>query len=226
MSVLRRLVATTGVVGLLSIGVAATPITAVAAGSVSCEGGGGSAPVSASHFGGLSAASYFSSVSGTTQTDIFVDAFQERVSSAGSGASSGSIAFVQIAVSDTATGIQSVDAFGCAVNPDFHIDQTLTGATLGPTVVTLIDSYSNTSSIATVSVDWTGIGDTTRTTQTSHYHSGNFTMTFHFTGSDRFASATGTAADSDLNVSFGGTALQAELDKVSDGSVLVCVGGC
>jgi hypothetical protein len=198
----------------------------VAAGSVSCAGGGGSAPVSASHFMGRGAFSYFSSVSGTTQTDIFIDAVQERASPAGSGAISGSIAFVQIAVYDTATGVQSVDAFGCTENPDFHIDQTLTAATLGPTVVTLIDSNSNTSSTATVSVDWTGIGDTTRVTQTSHFHSGNFTMTFHFTGFDRFADATGAAADPELNVSFGGMALQAELDKFSTGNVFVCVGGC
>jgi hypothetical protein len=226
--VFRRLVALTGVVGLLSIGVAITTATAVAAGSVGCEGGGspGSTPVSADHGNLLGAASFFASISGTTETDIFIDAFEERVSVAGSGASSGSIAFVEIAIFDTETGGQSIDAFGCVTNPDFQIDQTLTSATLGPTLLTVVDSNTSTSTTATVSADWTGIGDTTRTTQTSHFHSGHFTNIFNLGGFDRFADATGTVADPGLNVNLDGAAIQASLDKVNDFFIFICVGGC
>ncbi len=223
MRVCRRHVAVIGVLGVLSIGLATSTATAAAAGGISCAGGGAPGPtqvVSASHGNVLGAASWFTSVSGTTETDIFIDAFQ------GSGASSGSIAFVEIAISDTETGIQSVEAFGCADNADFQIDQTLTSARLGPTTLTVVDVNTNTSTTATVSVDWTGIGDTSRTTQVSHFHSGNFTNIFNFIGFDRFGDATGTAADPELNVSFDGAAQQAGLDKVNDVFIFVCVGGC
>jgi hypothetical protein len=234
-SALRRFIALTGAVGALSIGLASTPAglvaTATASGGLGgCEGGGGptSGPtqVLASHAGDLAAAVSFTSVSGTTETDISIDAFQSTIALAGSGAASDSIVFVGITVTDTSTGIQSVGAFGCTETPDFQVDQTLTSATLGPTSVTLVDPITNTSSAATVSAEWTGAGDVFRTTQVSHFHSGNFTETFNFTGFSRQADATGTVVDSDLGVSIDGPATYAEIDKVNVGVVSVCVGGC
>jgi hypothetical protein len=225
-TVFRRFVALTGVLGVLSIGVVTSTATASAAGN--CQGGGsasGPPQVSASHGHGLDAASDFFSVSGTTETDVFIDAF-ETVSSAGAGASSGSVAFVQISVFDTETGVQSVDAFGCVDNPDFQIDQTLTSARLGPTSLTLVDSITSTSTNATVSVDWTGIGDISRTTQVSHFHSGGFTNIFNFIGFTRLADATGTAADPELNVSVNGAATQASLDKFTEFFIFVCARVC
>ena len=221
----KRFVAATGVLGLLSIGVATSTATAVAAGGVSCNGGGAPRPtqvVSGDHGIQLGAASWFESVSGTTATDIFIDAFSDP----GSGGQVGSIAFVQISISDTETGIQSLDAFGCVENPDFQIDQTLTSARLGSTTLTMVDSNTNTSTTATVSVDWTGTGDRSHTTQVSHYHAAKFTNIFNFIGFDRFADAIGTAADPELNISLDGAALQAGLDKTNVVFIFVCVGGC
>ena len=235
MTALRRFVALTAVLGTLSIVVAGTTAglvaTALASGGGACEGvtagpTPGPTQVLAVHFSGVSAAASFTSVTGTTETDISVDAFDGTVTlAAGSGPTSIDAVFVAITVSDTVTGIQSVDAFGCTPAPDFQIDQTLTSATLAPTSVTVQDTISNTFSTATVSADWTGVGNETRTTQVSHFHSGTFTTTFNFIGFDRFANATGTVDDPGLSVSFDGPATFAELDNVKDGQVNVCVGG-
>lgn len=229
MAVFRRIVAFVGVLGLLSIGLTATTVTAAAAGSVSCGGGGpSSGPPQVSGGPGhlLGAGSDLFSVSGTAETDIFIDAFQETTSSAGSGGSSGTIAFVEISITDTETGTQSLDAFGCVDNPDFQIDQTLRSARLAPTSLTLTDSTTNASTTAMVAVNWTGIGDISRTTQTSHFHSANFTNVFNFIGFDRFADATVSATDPELHVTVSGAASQANLDKVTDFFLFVCGGSC
>jgi hypothetical protein len=232
---LRRLVALTAVLGTLSIAVAGTTAglvaTALASGGGACEGvAAGPTPgptqVLASHFSGVAAAASFTSVTGTTETDVGVDAFDGTVTlAAGSGPTSIDAVFVAITVSDTVTGIQSVEAFGCTPAPDFQIDQTLTLATLAPTAVTVQDTISDTFSTATVSADWTGVGNETRTTQVSHFHSGAFTTTFSFIGFDRLADATGTVDNPELGETFDGTATFAELDNVRDGGVNVCVGG-
>lgn len=233
MSTFRRLIALAGVLGMFSVGLAATPAalvaTAAAAGGGGCgSGGGGGGPVGgptevfASHFSGLSATASFTSFSGTTETDAFIDAFDGTVSLAGSGPTSISAVFVGITVSDPVNGI-TVQAFGCAPNPDFQIDHALTSATLAPTSVTLFDYVSNGSPAATVSGDWTGVGDVTRTTQISTFHSGAFTEVFDIVGSSRGADATGTIGSSDLGVSLGGPASYAELDNVDAGGVSVCL---
>ena len=218
MGVLKRFGATFGAVGLLAVGVGAAPTSAVAADSISCQPAAPSGPNSFSHSVGLAAASDFSSVSGTTETDIFISAFDTA---------SGSIAFLQIEIFDTVTGTSSVDAAGCIENPDFQIAQTLTTATLAPTVFTLVDSISNTSSTATVSGSWTGISDMSRQAQTSHFHSGKFTNIFNFIGFERLADATGTASDPDLGLTFDGAAFSASLDKFNEVFLFVCAaGGC
>lgn len=234
MSTLRRFAALSGVLGMLSIGLAATPVgligTGVASGGGVCEGittnpTPGPTEVFASNFSGISAALTFTSITGTTETDIGVDAIDGTATLAGSGPTAIDAAFVSITVSDTLTQSQSLAAFGCTANPDFQIDRTLTSATLRPTSVTLEDILSSTFTTATVSADWTGVGDTTRVTQASHFHSGAFTMTTDFIGFQRLAEATGTVDDTDLNVSIDGAANYAELDNVETGGVNVCVGG-
>jgi hypothetical protein len=225
----RRLVALAGILGTLSTALAGTSaslVATVAAGGGACEGGDavstpGPTQATAAHSSALGAAANFTSVSGTTETDIFISAFRESAS----GATSASVVFVQIMVFDTTTGTPSLDALGCTESPNFQIDQALTSATLGPTSVTLVDSDSNTSTTATVSVDWTGVGDVTRQTNVSHFHSAAFTMIFNLTSFDRFADATGSVDDLGLNLSFDGAAVQADLDKVNDGLNFVCVGG-
>src|SRR5690348_10520563 len=178
MGVWKRFGASVGVLGLLLVGAVAgaAPAAAAALGGPSCQPGTPSGPnsISASH--GLDAASDFSSVSGTTETDIFLSGLDTQ---------SGSIAFVEIEVFDTVTGTVAVDAFGCADNPDFHVAPTLTGATLAPTVFTVVDSISGTSSIATVSGAWTGVGEMSHFAETSHFHSGRFTNVFNLTGFGR-----------------------------------------
>lgn len=235
MSAFRRFVASTAVLGMLSIAPAGTSAglvgTAMAAGGGGCGSSGGSGGTSgptqvfASQFSGISATASFTSVSGTTETDIGVDAFQGTTTLAATGPTSIDAAFVSIFVFDTVTGIESVEAFGCTPSPDFQIDQTLTSATLAPTSVTLVDFNTNASSTVTVSADWTGFGDETRQTQVSHFRSGGFTTTFRFVGFDRLANATGMVSDPDLSVDLDGAASFAELDKVSAGGVFVCVGG-
>lgn len=229
MGVLRRFIALTGVFGSLSIMLAATPAglaeTALASGGDPCAGSTfpthGSASVFPSSSVTLAAAVSFTSVTGTTETDISVDAFNTESAAGGSTA----VAYVDISVWDTETGLPSVDAAGCVPNPDFQIDQTLTSARLAPVSVTVEDILSNTLSTATVWADWSGVGDMTHQTQVSHFHSGDFTMVFHFVGFDRFADTTATVDDPALNVSLDGAAGPGELDKVEEGMVMFCVGG-
>ena len=218
MGVFKRFGATVGVLGLLSVGAVGTATAAVAAGGPSCEPGSPSGPNSISHSGAVAAASDFSTVSGTTETDIFLT---------GVDTVSGSIAYLQIEVFDPETQTFFVDALGCTANPDFQIDQTLTGATLAPTVFTMVDSISGNHSTATVTGAWTGTGDRTHTTQTSHYHSGRFTNIFNFIGFDRLADATATVSDPGIGVSFSGAAFSAGLDKTNVVFIFVCAaGGC
>ena len=218
MGVWKRLAATIGLLGLLTVGAVAAATPAVAAAGPTCEPGTPSGPVSISHSGAIAAASDFTTVSGNIETDIFLTAVHTV---------SGSIAYLLIEVFDPDTQTFFVDALGCAENPDFQIDQTLTGATLAPTAFTLVDSISNTSSTATVSGAWTATSDRTHTVAVSHYHSGKFTNIFNFTGFDRFADATGTVSDSDLGVSFDGAAWSAGLDKTNVVFLFVCAaGGC
>ena len=231
----KRLVVCAGALGTLSIGLAgssaALGVTAIAAGGGGCGGSGGSGGTSgptqvfASHFTGISASASYTSVVGTTETDIGVDAFHGTATLAATGPGSIDAVFVTIFVFDTESGLQSVAAFGCVPSPNFQIDQTLTSATLAPTTVTLVDFNTNASSTVTVSAGWTGFGPETRQTQVSHFHSGGFTTTFNFVGFDRFANATGSVIDPDLNVSAAGAASFAELDKVEAGGVFVCLAG-
>ena len=233
MGIVRRSIAFAGVMAILSFGLATTPAglfgAALASGGGGCDGGGGTGPtpgptqVFASHFSGLSAAASYTIFSGTTETDIAVDAFQGQAALAVSGPTSINDVFLTISVSDG--GVPIFDAFGCASNPDFQINQTLTSATLGLTSIQVTDLASNTSTMATVSAAWAGTGDITRVTQTSAFHSGAFTNTMTFVSFDRFGVASGTVADQDLGISVDGPADFAELDKVNSGGVFVCVQG-
>jgi hypothetical protein len=225
----RRLVAFTGVLGTLSIGLAATPaalvMTAAAAGGL-CGLGPPPGPtqVLADQVSGLTAFAIFTSVVGTTETDIFVTGVEATVSSAGSQPTPASSTQLGITVVDTVTGITSVEAFGCTSTPDLQIDRLLTSATLAPTSITVFDSISNTSSTTTVSAAWTGVGDVNRSAAGGAFHSGNFTVTTRFVGFMRNAEARGSVSDPALGVSFVGPASYAELDSFKNGAVQVCVG--
>ena len=233
-SAFRRIVALTGVLGTLSIGLAGTPAglvgTAGAAGGGGCGGAGGGGPtpgpvqVFASHFSGLDAALAFTSISGTIETDAFVDAFQGQVTLAATGPTPMNSVFAGITVTDLSNGNQLVEAFGCISNPDFQIDQALTSAMLAPTSIMLVDLISNNASTVTVSGNWSGVGVVTRVTQASHFHTAGFTTTFDFTGFSRQADASGTVTDQELNVSLSAPDF-AQLDKVEAGGVGVCFPG-
>jgi len=229
MRVFRRLIALSGALGTLAIGVAGTSaglvMTAGAAGGL-C--GGGPPPargqVSASQVSNLTAFATLTSVAGTTETDVFITGVEATVSTAGSEPTSASSAQVGIIVLDTVTGETSVEAFGCTSSPDFRIDPLLTSAKLAATSITVFDTISGTSSTITVSADWTGVGDVNRSADGGAYHSGSFTVTTHFVGFTRNAEATESVSDPALGVTFAGAASYAELDSVKNGVVQVCVG--
>ena len=231
MKVFKRMAAASGVLAIAAVGLAATVQTATASGGLGCgASGGGPTPgpthVLASHFRGLSATETLSSVSGTIETDVNVDAFQESLALAGSGAAAASVVFVDVATVDTSSGSLLSDAFGCVPSDAIRIDQPLRSATLGATTVQVFDSFTGVALGAiTVSGDWTGVGAVTRQTQTGHYHSGAFTQTFNFVGFDRHAIATGTASAPGLGLSIDCAAIFAELDKVEAGGASICVGG-
>jgi hypothetical protein len=233
MSAFRRYLSVVGAIGLLSIGAAGASIaqatTAAAAGGGGCASGPsgtspGSTQVFASQFSGLFAGAVYMSVSGTTETDIFVGAGLTSTVQSGGGSTSGSVAIVTIDAFDITTGNLMVAAFGCASNPDFQIDKQLTSAALGPTSITVFDFVSNTSSTADVAVDWVGAGSPTRTVETGLFHSGDFTIVDSFIGVSREAQASGSVSDTPLNVSFIGPAVEAQLDSVKSGTIAVCVG--
>jgi hypothetical protein len=233
---LKRFLPSTGMVGLLSIGLTGVLSiglagTVAAAGGGGCSGGSGSTTLSssqvfASRVSGLFANAAFSSVSGTTETDVFIDAGNGSFAQSGTESTSTSGASVDISVFDTVTGIPSVEAFGFTPNPNFQIDRNLTSATLGPTAITVCNFLSPvpSTSVATVDATWIGVGSATQSVSTSTFHSGKFTITDHMVGFSRSAQATGSVSDAALNVSIDGSAVFAELDSVKSGTVAVCVG--
>jgi len=222
-----------GVVGTLSIFVAPTSaglvVTALAAGGgCGSGGGGGTTPGPTQVFSGaqtgLLAFAMVQTVSGTTETDIFVTALQQTVYSAGAGPTSGPAAQVGITVFDISTGDPFVDAFGCTATPDFQINRLLTSASLGSTPIEVFDAVSSTTSTVTVSANWAGVGDVTRSGSADVFHSGNFTVTINDVEKVRNANAALSVSDATLGVDFDGAATSAELDEFRMGVTTVCVG--
>jgi hypothetical protein len=223
----KRFLAVTGLIGMSAIGLSGTAMAGGGGGG--CAGGSsatssGSTQVFASQVSGLLAEAAFISVSGTTETDIFIIASKASSVQSGSGSTSTSQAFVAISVFDTVTGVPSVEAFGSTPSPNFQIDQALTSATLGSTSIPVCDLVTNTSSAATVAANWTGVGSETKSVSTNLFRSGEFTIVNHFVGFDRSAQAIGSASDIALNVSFSGSAVFAGLFSATSGFIAVCVG--
>lgn len=225
----KRFLAVTGLTGMLAIGLSGTAVAGGGGGG--CAGGSsatssGSTQVFAIQDSGLFANAGFRSVSGTTETDIFIFADKQSFVQSGSGSTSISEAFVAISVFDTVTGVPSVEAFGSTPSSNFQIDQALTSATLSSTSITVCDLVTNTSSTATAAANWTGVGSKTPVVGTDLFRSGKFTTVNHFVVFDRSAQAIGSASDTALNVSFSGSAVFAGLSSQTSGFITVCVGGC
>jgi hypothetical protein len=223
----KRFLAVTGLIGMFAIGLSGTAVAGGGGGG--CAGGSsatssGSTQVFASQISGLFADAGFSSVSGTTETDIDIFASKESFVQSSSGSRSTSQVLIVISVFDTVTGVTSVEAFGSAPTSNFQIDQALTSATLGSTSIPVCDVVTNTSSTATVAANWTGVGSKTQSVGTNFFHSGKFTTVNHFVGFSRSAQAIGSASDTALNVSFSGSAAFAGLFSLTEGFIFVCVG--
>ena len=223
----KRFLAVTGLIGMLAIGLSGTAMAGGGGGG--CAGGSsvtssGSTRVFESQVRSLNANAGFSSVSGTTETDIIISASKESFVQSGSGSTSTSEALIVISVFDTVTGVPAVEAFGTTPSPNFQIDQALTSATLGSTSIPVCDFVTNTSSTATVAANWTGVGSQTQFVSTNFFRSGEFIFVSRGVGFDRSAQATGSASDSALNVSFSGSAVFAGLFSETEGFIEVCVG--
>jgi hypothetical protein len=72
-----------------------------------------------------------------------------------------------------------------------------------------------------VSADWTGQGPVNKSVSGDHFHTSGFTATDHFSGTSRFATATGTIGGLTLGMddfAFG------DIGTTHSGSVTICVG--
>ncbi|HEY9288785.1 MAG TPA: hypothetical protein VIT43_12270 [Candidatus Dormibacteraeota bacterium] len=208
----------------LSIGALALPTTAFAGGGGGgggCYGGGkgtsvnfvagpvpadatasSAAPgtVFAGRFSGQNADAAWSTVSGSIETDVSVDASDQSAQQVGSGSIQSGMVFVAITKTDLSACVQTEAAFGFASVPEsaYTINPGLRSATL-TTSIPMVDYISGNSGNVSLGLTWTGTGDIYRESGRFTYHSGGFIATKWFDGMRRGATVSGILSDGTTN---------------------------
>ena len=203
------------------IGLAVTTFTLLAlAGPASAASG----PVTQFRFHGTFADAFWFTSSATSFTDtfvnvskslqgseLFVDQFTGNLNANGSFAggtdtfadvTSGFSFAIEKALTSASTSGSGLPATACTFDANFNL--------IGCTATTI-----------DVSAAWTGQGPISRAVFNDHFKSDGFSVTDHFNGTDRAATATGTVAGLMLSAS----ELQfANLGTANAGTTIICIG--
>jgi hypothetical protein len=164
--------------------------------TVASAGGGGGF-----NFKGPSTLAAFTTLDGCIQTDVFVLG-SDSVSQDGPGRpTSFSYASVTVSQVDVCSGSQLLYAYGSAAplaGPNFQVSSKLDSAALNATA-TLFDEVSGTNFDVEVSLNWSGSGARSRTSNNSRFHSAGCNINTRSNGTSRYAQATGSVTDGVTN---------------------------
>jgi hypothetical protein len=151
-------------------------------------------------FSGNFADAGFSMVDGCVVTNVGVFANKGKFQSPPGPGSSGAFADMYIDQYDICTGAQYILAFGGTPlsNDAFQIDRGLNSAVLNATIL-VFDNVSGAEISVSVNLEWVGIGPLSRGTFHSHSKSPGCVINERFSGSSRFAEATGSVSDGVTN---------------------------
>jgi hypothetical protein len=124
----------------------------------------------------------------------------------------------------TDTSADVTSGFSFAIDKGTLTSASTSGSGLPATTCTFDANFNLIGCSATtidVTVTWTGQGPITRAVVNDHFKSAGFSVTDHFNGTDRAATATGTVAGSTLSAS----ELQfADLGFTNSGTITRCIG--
>jgi hypothetical protein len=151
-------------------------------------------------FSGNFADAGFSTADGCVVTNVGVFANKGKFQSPPGPGSSGAFADMYIDQYDSCTGAQYILAFGGTPlsNDAFQIDRGLNSAVLNATIL-VFDNVSGTEISVSVNLEWVGIGALNKGTFHSHSKSPGCVINERFSGSSRFAEATGSVSDGVTN---------------------------
>lgn len=186
----------------------------------SAGGGGGTGK-----FRGESANAFFSSAdsSGCVITDVGVFASEGVYQSPPGPGNFVSSASIYISQYDVCVGMQlvAIDGGTLLAGSDFQVDSRLQTATLH-TTIDAFDYVSGAGRQVTVHMTWAAAGPLSRQNNTSHFSSPGCIFNTRFSGSSRFANATGSVSDGATEFApF--SSVDGTLSSVKSGTVMI---GC
>jgi hypothetical protein len=173
----------------------------------------------------LGAEAYFTSVdpSGCIVTDVGVFVRDENFQNPPGSGSPSSWVFLSISQYDYCRNTQLLyaDGFTSLAEADFQTTRRLDWATLN-TTVTVYNYTSDEFFDVYVDLTWTGSGPLSRQNSHFHSHSPGCNINSHFSGTFRFAEASGTVSDGTTNFAAEGSDF-AQIFSAKSGDVYV---GC
>jgi hypothetical protein len=157
---------------------------------------------------------------GCIETDVVLLASSAAMKDTGSPLDVEPMVNVTYAVTDICNLVLLRSGFGSTNVINFQMDSGLVAAYASATVPVTDDQHGTTIYLY-VNLDWSGFGDITTLRVKDHFDTPSFSTMFRAKGNFREATVSGSVSDGTINFTPVGSALSAELQVVSEGSVTI-----